>query len=433
MHNRQSGAAHVPMMFFLLLLILFLAAVAFAWINQTKNNELIDKNATVQAEISALKAKEILYQHYIEDLGNVIGMPGKYAGRKVSEGVYNGQTLDGLVGLMNPAALSQVMDKALADAELAPAKGLENVLNNMATLAAQLKDRNREAGSKLDAALATQARTADELRKKSADFEARARAYQEEVAKVRSDLEASHSRTQASLASASANVETIAKDKLRVEDEAAEEKKRLEKEIQQRDNRLAGVAKRDELRLAPNEADGRILASRQGLRTAFIDLGRKDLVQAGTIFDVRSPALTTKDGPSASPLVKCKATVLRVLEDRSEVELSDFADEVGDFPRAGDLLFNTLYSPRVTRTICLMGRFQAPYQKEPLKLLLTRLGNKVVDKMEPGVDTVILGNDLVNEENSALIPLQETEEYKLAVKLHCEIQTLQAVRDFLKL
>jgi hypothetical protein len=45
MHNRQSGAAHVPMMFFLLLLILFLAAVTFAWINQTKNNELIEKNS----------------------------------------------------------------------------------------------------------------------------------------------------------------------------------------------------------------------------------------------------------------------------------------------------------------------------------------------------------------------------------------------------
>jgi len=433
MHNRQSGAAHVPMMFFLLLLILFLAAVSFAWINQTKNNELIDKNATVQAEINSLKAKEILYQHYLEDVGNVVGMPGKYTGRKVSEGVYDGQTLEGMVGLMNPATVSQVMDKALADAELAPAKGLENVLNSMATLIAQLKDRNREVGSKLDAALATQARTADELRKKSADFESRARAYQEEVAKVRSDLEASHSRTQASLASASANVENIAKEKLRVEDEAAENQKKLEKELQQRDARLAGAAKKDELRLAPHEADGRILASRQGLRTAFIDLGRKDLVQAGTIFDVRSPALTTKDGPSATPVVKCKATVMRVLEDRSEVELSDFADEVGDFPRAGDLLFNTLYSPRVTRTIYLMGRFQAPYQKEPLKLLLTRLGNRVVDKMEPGVDTVILGNDLVNDEGSALISLQETEEYKLAVKLHCEIQTLQAVRDFLKL
>jgi hypothetical protein len=132
-------------------------------------------------------------------------------------------------------------------------------------------------------------------------------------------------------------------------------------------------------------------------------------------------------------VVKCKATVVRVLEDRSEVELSEFADEVGDFPRAGDLLFNDLYSPRVTRTIFLMGRFQAPYQKEPLKLLLTRLGNKVVDKMGPGVDTVILGNDPMNEEGTGLVRVQDSEEYKLADKLHVEFQTLQAVRDFLKL
>lgn len=433
MHNRQSGAAHVPMMFFLLLLILFLAAVSFAWINQTKNNELVDKNATIQAEINSLKAKEILYQHYIEDLGNVIGMPGKYTGRKASEGVYEGITLEGMVGLVNPQALSQVMDKALADAELAPAKGVENVLNAVATLVAQLKDRNREVNSKLDGALSTQARTADELRKKSADFETRARAYQEEIAKVRSDLEASHSRTQATLASATANVENIAKEKLAAEDAAAEKQKQLEKEIQQRDVSLAGLQKREDLRRAPHVADGRILASQQGLRTAFIDLGRKDLLQAGTVFMVRSPALTTKDGASASPVVKCKATVVRVEENRSEVELSDFADAVGDFPRAGDLLFNDLYSPRVTRTIYLMGRFQAPYQKEPLKLLLTRLGNKVVDKMGPGVDTVILGNDPLDEEGTGLVRVQDSEEYKLADKLHCEFQTLQAVRDFLKL
>lgn len=433
MHNRQSGAAHVPMMFFLLLLILFLAAVSFAWINQTKNNELADKNATIQAEINSLKAKEILYQHYIEDLGNVIGMPGKYTGRKASEGVYEGHTLEGMVGLVNPQALSQVMDKALADAELAPAKGVENVLNSVATLVAQLKDRNREVNTKLDGALSTQARTADELRKKSADFETRARAYQEEIAKVRSDLEASHSRTQATLASATANVENIAKEKLAAEDAAAEKQKQLEKEIQQRDVSLAGLQKREDLRKAPHVADGRLLASQQGLRTAFIDLGRKDLLQAGTVFMVRSPALTTKDGPSASPVVKCKATVVRVEENRSEVELSDFADEVGDFPRAGDLLFNDLYSPRVTRTIYLMGRFQAPYQKEPLKLLLTRLGNKVVDKMGPGVDTVILGNDPLSESGDALVRLQDSEEYKLADKLHVEFQTLQAVRDFLKL
>lgn len=433
MHNRQSGAAHVPMMFFLLLLILFLAAVTFAWINQTKNNELIEKNSTVQQEINSLKAKEILYQHYLEDIGNVVGMPGKYTGRKVSEGVYGGHTLEGMVGLMNPLTVGQVMDKALADAELAPAKGVENVLNSLTTLIAQLKDRNRDVTTKLEGALATQAKTADELRKKSADFETRARAYQEEIAKVRSDLEASHSRTQATLASATANVENIAKEKLAAEDAAAEKQKQLEKEIQQRDVSLAGLQKREDLRKAPHVADGRLLASQQGLRTAFIDLGRKDLLQAGTVFMVRSPALTTKDGQSASSVVKCKATVVRVEENRSEVELSDFADEVGDFPRAGDLLFNDLYSPRVSRTIYLMGRFQAPYQKDPLKMLLTRLGNKVVDKMGPGVDTVILGNDPLSETGDALVRLQDSEEYKLADKLHCEFQTLQAVRDFLKL
>jgi hypothetical protein len=365
----------------------------------------------------------------------VVGMPGKYTGRKVSEGVYDGQTLEGMVGLMNPQTVEPGDGQGARRCGTGAGQGRRE-------RAQQHGDADRPAEGPQPRGEHQARRVRSPRRRARPTSCARSRrtsrpapsAYQEEIAKVRSDLEASHSRTQASLASASANVENIAREKLAAEDKAAEEKKALEKEIEQDRIRMAGIAKREELRKAPHVADGRLLASQQGLRTAFIDLGRKDLLQAGTVFMVRSPALTTKDGPSASPVVKCKATVVRVLEDRSEVELSDFADEVGDFPRAGDLLFNDLYSPRVTRTIYLMGRFQAPYQKEPLKLLLTRLGNKVVDKMGPGVDTVILGNDPLNEEPATgLVRVQDSEEYKLADKLHVEFQTLQAVRDFLKL
>ena len=88
--------------------------------------------------------------------------------------------------------------------------------------------------------------------------------------------------------------------------------------------------------------DGTIIAAQKGLRTAFINLGRKDLLQSGTIFQVRS---------SKTAAVKCKALVTSVGEDRSEVALSDFADEVGDFVRNGDQLYNDLYSPRVSRAI----------------------------------------------------------------------------------
>lgn len=422
MHNRQSGAAHVPMMFFLLLLVFFLGAVGFAWMNQTKNNELLERIAKVEAENGSLKAKSLLFEHYIKDSGDAVGKAGKYAGRASTE--YNGHTLEGIEGVMSPEEITKSCDNALALAGQASAKGLEAVLGSLTTLIAQQKDRIRDIELARDEALATQAKTADELRKKSGEFEAKAKWYSDEIAKVRSELEASHSRTQATLTATAANVETVSKEKLAVQDAATQRETELLKMIDERNNRIAGMAQRETLRRPPAVADGTIIAARKGLPSAFINLGRKDLLQSGTIFLVRSPNSTS---------VKCKATVVSVGEDKSEVSLSDFADEAGDYARDGDQLYNDLYSPRMVRKIYLMGRFSAPYNKEPLANLLRRLGNTVVDKMAPGVDTVILGDDPLNEAGDGFARVADSAEFKQAVELKVEMVNLNTVRELIKL
>ena len=58
MHTRQGGAAHVPIMFFLLLLVMFLGALGFAYVVQTKNGELIKSRDTAKAEAAQLKEQE---------------------------------------------------------------------------------------------------------------------------------------------------------------------------------------------------------------------------------------------------------------------------------------------------------------------------------------------------------------------------------------
>lgn len=422
MHNRQSGAAHVPMMLFLLLLIFFLAAVGFAWMNQTKNNELLDRVAKVEAENNSLKAKSLLYDHYVADIGNAVGKAGKYAGRASTE--YSGHTLDGVEGVMSPEDITKTFDKALEMVGLGSSKGLETVLGSLTTLIAQQKDRIRDIELARDEALATQAKTADELRKKSGEFETKAKWYSDEIAKVRSELEASHSRTQATLTATAANVETQAKEKLAIQDAATQREGELLKMISERDNRIQGLSQRETLRRPMAEADGTIIAARKGVPTAFINLGRKDLLQSGTIFQVRAPNSTT---------VKCKATVVSVGEDRSEIALSAFADEAGDYARDGDQLYNDLYSPRMVRRIYLMGRFSEPYNKEPLANLLRRLGNTVVDKMGPGVDTVILGDDPLNEAGDGFARVADSAEFKQAVELKVEMVNLNTVRELIKL
>jgi hypothetical protein len=160
------------------------------------------------------------------------------------------------------------------------------------------------------------------------------------------------------------------------------------------------------------------------VKTAFIDLGRKDMLQPGTVFRVKNPR---------NEAVKAHATVTRVEEDRSEVALSGVVDPIGDNVTAGDLLFNELFSPHQTRTIFLIGRFQAPYNKPDLANLLRRLGNRVVDKMGPGVDTVILGNDPVNEAADGFTAVAELPEYKQAVDLRVEFVYLRQIKDLIKL
>ena len=45
MHSRQRGAAHVPIMFFLILMVLFFGALGFAYVQLTQNTDLIARNA----------------------------------------------------------------------------------------------------------------------------------------------------------------------------------------------------------------------------------------------------------------------------------------------------------------------------------------------------------------------------------------------------
>jgi len=66
-----------------------------------------------------------------------------------------------------------------------------------------------------------------------------------------------------------------------------------------------------------------------------------------------------------------------------------------------------------------------------VKATLESFGNRVVDAIGPEVDLVIIGDNPVNEDNSGLIPIEETEEYKQAQFLSIEVATISKVRNFL--
>jgi hypothetical protein len=400
---------------------MFLGALGFAMVTQTRNGELLQQRDAARNDAKTLRDQATLVADYIEDLGRVIGKPGKYEGRK--GGVYGAASLT-LPGVMNPDEIKAVMDKATKDAEVSIASGIENVLGALVTKVGQQAQRVRDVEAERDKVLNEKSEVDRKFQAAATEAANKAREYSQNNDQLRTDFAAANQDRDNRISQVQENLKSKV-DELQKEREAATDRENeLKKKNANLQNQNSALVSKDLLRRAPDVADGKILTAKNGLPTAFINLGRKDLLQAGVVFRVRAPN---------SSVVKGYAVVTRTEEERAEVQLYDFADPVANYAAGGDLIYNDFYTPRVTRTIFLLGRFSAPYHKPELTNLLTRLGNKVVDKMGPGVDTVILGNQPVNEAGDGFASIEEMPEYKLANELRVEFADLAKIRDLIKL
>ena len=423
MHTRQGGAAHVPIMFFILLLIMFLGAMFFAYVKLTENGDLIKQRNDAVAEAKAMREKSLLIEHYIADIGRVIGKPGKYTGRTESQSIYGDAKID-FEGLMSPDDIKATMTTALGSVGLSVASGLENVLGSMTTKIRQMEQGLKDSESERDKALAEKSEIDRKFQAATAEMQKTARDWNQNLETTRSEFDAAKAQKDTNYQTLTQNMRDKQDELAKEKETAAANEKAMRAELAKKDMHNSALVAKMQMINAPDVADGKVIVARTGVASAFIDLGRKDNLQMGTIFRIKNPN---------SKEVKGYATVSRVEEERAEITLSGLADPVGDYVREGDLLFNDLYTPRASRTIFLMGRFSAPYEKDPLAALLKRLGNKVVGKMGPGVDTVILGDDPVNEAGDGFAAVKDSPEYKEALGLGVEFAPLKKVRDLIKL
>jgi len=421
MHIRERGAAHVPMIFFVLILVMFLGALVFGYVKQTENGDLLKQRNDAKRDLAALQSKNLLAEHYIGDFGKVIGKPGAYTGRKSAN--YEGATLTS-EGVMNPEEIKKVLDEASQRAELTVASSLENALGQLLAKIDALKQRVRDAEGERDKAMAEKSAVDRSYAEATTQASTKARDFDQQLEQTRADFTARNADQAAALARAQETLNQKNDELTTATEKAVAKEKFLNNEIAKHQMQLSAVTARDAMIKAPDVPDGKIIVAKNGIPKAFINLGRKDMLKEGTVFRIKN---------TNSAKVKGLATVTKVEDERSEVTLSNLVDPVGDYAREGDLLYNELFSPGVTRTIFLMGRFDEPYSKENLKNLLVRLGNRVVNKMAPGVDTVILGSNPVNEAGDGFSSVQESEEFKLASELRVEFAYLSSIRDLIKL
>lgn len=425
MHTRQSGAAHVPILFFLILLVLFLGALGFGYVTLTKNNELEQQIASARQDADTAKGQVLIRDHYIADIGEVFKLPGTYNGRpQVSKEDYKNQTLEGVSGVMDPTAVRQKLESFARQVEVSNSNGLDDLFGAVNGRVEALKKREADIAADRDKIAQEKATIDANFARATNDHSSAQQNLRDQLNQTSQTFNAQVADVRNLLDSTRQNL----RDKIDEADKAREaftsEKKALNHELGKVRSQNTALNSKLDLIPPPDKADGKVIAARNNVAKAWIGLGRKDMLQPGTIFRVKNPN---------SDAVKAYATVGTVEQERAEVTLSGVVDPVGDQVREGDLLFNDLYTPNLPRNVYLMGRFSYPYNKPELEKLLTNLGNKVHHKMEPGVDLVILGNDSITEEGDGFIPVTDTAEYKEALNLGVVFAPLHKIRDLIKL
>ncbi|MHC5072270.1 MAG: hypothetical protein ACYTGO_17480, partial [Planctomycetota bacterium] len=78
MQNRERGAAHINIYYFLVLLVLFLGALWFGYVQLTQNNQLAIDRYKAQVEEAKARASLNLYVEYVREITAVLGEAGQY-------------------------------------------------------------------------------------------------------------------------------------------------------------------------------------------------------------------------------------------------------------------------------------------------------------------------------------------------------------------
>ena len=82
MQNRERGAAHINIFYFLVAMVLFLGSFWFGYVQMSQVNDAIAKRK--DAELAKLVAERDLehYRHYVEELSNLLGSKDDWAGKE---------------------------------------------------------------------------------------------------------------------------------------------------------------------------------------------------------------------------------------------------------------------------------------------------------------------------------------------------------------
>ncbi len=139
----------------------------------------------------------------------------------------------------------------------------------------------------------------------------------------------------------------------------------------------------------PNSIDGSIVGTSAELNIAYINLGTKDRVVRGMVFQVL-------DADASKRTLKGEIEILNVNGEISEAAIRTVTDKYNTIA-VGDKIANPLYDPEGERNALLVGRFDGKYNSKEIKLLMEGIGINIQDKLDRSTMYLIMGNPLYRD------------------------------------
>jgi len=424
MHLRERGAAHINIFWFVIALVLFLGALAFGYLMSTERNEFEKRIGEQKAENDRLKADVQIRNQYIGEIKKILPETGEFKGSNwEAQGIAAPEPLQ---NVPSPEKTKKTMADFAAVAGISAAQAAQ--LDTLLIGARTELEKERANAANADKERATALAESGQLRQAQEAASTAAKTGFEQATQraeaVRAFVDEEFKKRDTDITSLRAAVERRQEELNRANTEhtAALLKSTKEKDTLQAQNN-AWVA-RMRMVNAPDQADGRVISSSQVAGRAYINLGRKDMLPVGTVFKITAPGKTES---------KAMGRVTKIEQDRAEIEVTDLKDRFDPVVQ-NDQIYNALYTPGLKRNIVLLGRFSYPLRKDDVKRLLEQLGNRVVDKVAPGVDMAIIGSDTITSGSDGFTDITETDEYKQLMSLGgVEIVPLNKVREFLRI
>ena len=416
---RQSGSA----MFysFIMTLVLFLAATYFAYAIFLANEEMrADKLAWTQ-EKQDLEGKNRILRDYVEEISASVGETGEYTGKEGFNYDDYGNP-DPVQNATLPSRYEATIGEAMANVGLPRTTELSQAMTLVQNRVNELNKQKADRDETIQTLETRVAKLQEDNSKLSGQLQQRERELNQQLTEQSERYEGKLADADQRQSTLSNNIRDVRAQVAEARQQSVDLELERTKQIRDLQAQLNALQSRAALVNAPEEADGLVISANQAIGRCFVDIGRFDMLKAGTKFYFHDP-ITGKR--------KATGEVTRLEDRRAEMRVFDLADRLDPVVR-GDEIRNDLYSPGLKRTIFLMGRFAPPYSEPIVRSYLTRLGNKVVDRVDIGVDLVIVGNDPINEDASGTTSITESPDYKRASELQIDFVNLYQIRDLLE-